>query len=152
VQGALQGPRRRSRDPDQADEAGSFTAVPGTGLPTCNDTGYKGRVALYEVMNLERRAQGVRDQRASSTVELKREAIRLGMMTLRASALNKLREGVTTIEEVTRVARRTEDRDGQPAPAPQGMVEKGASDLHITTGSRPSCASTASWCRSRCRR
>ncbi|MCB9546624.1 MAG: type IV-A pilus assembly ATPase PilB [Myxococcales bacterium] len=73
----------------------------GTGCRACNDTGYKGRVALYEVMPL---FDGLKDLvlQGSSTVELKREAIRLGMQTLRRAALNKLKEGVTTISEVVR--------------------------------------------------
>jgi len=74
----------------------------GKGCPNCSGTGYKGRVALYEVMVM-------RDElkefvlNGSSTAELKREAIRLGMQTLRMSAINKIREGVTTIEEACRV-------------------------------------------------
>jgi type IV pilus assembly protein PilB len=71
----------------------------GTGCRTCSDTGYKGRVALYEVMLAtdelkEFILQGV------SSVELKREAIRLGMKTLRQAAIGKLLEGMTTIDEV----------------------------------------------------
>ncbi|MFN3200133.1 MAG: type IV-A pilus assembly ATPase PilB [Bradymonadia bacterium] len=84
-----------------ADKLASATIYKGQGCRTCNDTGYKGRVAVYEVMKLgdelkEFVLQGV------SNVELKREAMRLGMKTLRQSALGKLLEGVTTIDEVLR--------------------------------------------------
>jgi hypothetical protein len=79
------------------------------------------------------------------------------MQTLRMSALNKIREGVTTIEEVTasrggltRVGQKIED--GQPTPAPQGDGREGRERPAHHPARRRSCASTASWCRSRCRR
>ena len=84
-----------------AEEARTTIVHHGTGCRACNDTGYKGRVALYEVMPLSDSLKDLVLQGAS-TVELKREAIRVGMMTLRRSALNKLKEGVTTISEVVR--------------------------------------------------
>src|SRR5690606_40286369 len=62
------------------------------------DTGYKGRVALYEVMLLKDALKDLILQGASTT-ELKHEAIRLGMYTLRRSGLNKVNEGMTTLEE-----------------------------------------------------
>ncbi len=84
------------------DLAPGMKVMQGRGCATCSNTGYKGRVALYEVMVM-------RDElkefiiNGASTAELKREAIRLGMQTLRASAINKIRDGVTTIEEAVRV-------------------------------------------------
>ena len=74
----------------------------GTGCATCNNTGYKGRVALYEVMRFqddlkERVLQG------ASGAELKAAAIKLGMATLRASGIKKVLEGITTPEEILRV-------------------------------------------------
>src|SRR5450432_4197199 len=74
----------------------------GTGCVTCNNTGYKGRVALYEVMRFqddlkERVLQG------ASGAELKAAAIKLGMATLRASGIRKVLEGITTPEEILRV-------------------------------------------------
>ena len=74
----------------------------GTGCATCNNTGYKGRVALYEVMRFqddlkERVLQG------ASGAELKAAAIKLGMATLRMSGIKKVLEGVTTPEEILRV-------------------------------------------------
>lgn len=74
----------------------------GKGCTRCAGTGYKGRIALYEVMPMrEELRQFVLN--GASTAEIKREAIRLGMMTLRASGLTRLKEGVTTVEEVLRV-------------------------------------------------
>jgi type IV pilus assembly protein PilB len=79
------------------------TPIVGKGCRMCSDTGYKGRVALYEVME-------IRDElkefvlNGASALELKREAIRLGMKTLRQSALSKVAEGVTTLSEALRVS------------------------------------------------
>jgi type IV pilus assembly protein PilB len=84
-------------------EIGSFQPYRGEGCATCSETGYKGRVAIYEVMNfVDELKEFVIN--GSSAAELKAEAIRLGMQTLRMAALNKLREGFTTIDEVTRVS------------------------------------------------
>ncbi|TPV92670.1 MAG: type IV-A pilus assembly ATPase PilB [Myxococcales bacterium FL481] len=84
------------------DEAKSCTPRKGKGCKTCNDSGFKGRVALYEVMVLSDPLKDLVLQGAS-TAELKQEAIRLGMNTLRRSGLNKVLDGTTTLEEVCRV-------------------------------------------------
>ncbi len=70
----------------------------GDGCKNCNDRGFKGRVAVYEVMPLW---DGLKELiiQGSSTAELKQEAIRLGFRTLRMSALNKVKLGVTTLSE-----------------------------------------------------
>jgi type IV pilus assembly protein PilB len=83
--------------------ARSTTPVKGRGCRTCSETGFKGRVALYEVMELGEELKEFVLNGASS-IELKREAIRLGMQTLRQSALRKLAEGTTTLGEVLRVS------------------------------------------------
>ena len=74
----------------------------GVGCRHCNNTGYKGRVALYEVMPFNDELKELVLQGAS-TAEIKAEAIRLGMKTLRMAGLTKLVEGVTSMEEVSRV-------------------------------------------------
>jgi type IV pilus assembly protein PilB len=85
------------------DEARAITPVKGRGCRTCSETGFKGRIALYEVMELgEELKEFVLN--GASAIELKREAIRLGMTTLRQSSLNKLREEITTLGEVLRVS------------------------------------------------
>ncbi len=71
----------------------------GKGCPHCNGTGYKGRVAIYEVMEMTPAVKMLIIQRCSND-EVKRQAIRDGMKTLRMSALTKLAQGVTTFEEV----------------------------------------------------
>ena len=80
----------------------SVQPMKGAGCKRCNMTGYKGRVALYEIMVLGEEIKEYILQ-GYSTAELKHEAKRLGMQTLRMSGLNKLMEGMTTFEEITRV-------------------------------------------------
>ncbi len=75
----------------------------GKGCPSCNNSGYKGRVALYEVLPIKEEIKELILEGASAQ-EIKRVAIRLGMKTLRRSGLNKAKEGVTSIEEVLRVS------------------------------------------------
>ena len=74
----------------------------GKGCDECNGTGFRGRVALYETMPVK---EDLKDLilRGGSAIEVKREAIRLGMKTLRQTGLSKVEEGVTTLEEVLRV-------------------------------------------------
>jgi type IV pilus assembly protein PilB len=83
------------------EEVGSFKCNHGRGCTTCSQTGYKGRIALYEVMPMYEEIKELVLVGASST-EIKREAMRLGMLTLRQSGINKLKEGITTVEEVVR--------------------------------------------------
>ena len=74
----------------------------GAGCMKCSKTGYRGRLACYEVMPLyEEIKEFVLN--GASTSEIKREAIRLGMKTMRQTGITKLIEQQTTIEEVVRV-------------------------------------------------
>ncbi len=73
----------------------------GKGCKNCNNTGFRGRIAIYEIMPMSDALKDLVLQ-GSSSVELKREAIKQGMRTLRQSALSKLAEGITTISEVIR--------------------------------------------------
>ncbi len=73
----------------------------GKGCERCNHTGYKGRVGLYEVMEITDELRELVLVGASS-LELRRKAVEGGMLTLRASGLVKVKLGVTTIEEVVR--------------------------------------------------
>ncbi|MCP4606455.1 MAG: type IV-A pilus assembly ATPase PilB [Proteobacteria bacterium] len=82
--------------------AQGFQAMEGAGCAVCNNTGFKGRVALYEVMVFGDELKELVLQ-GCSTAELKTEAIRTGMQTLRMSGLKKVAEGVTTLGEVIRV-------------------------------------------------
>ena len=73
----------------------------GAGCGTCNGTGYKGRVGLYEVMEVTEELRELILVGASG-LELRRKAIEEGMLTLRMSGLEKIRQGMTTVEEVVR--------------------------------------------------
>jgi type IV pilus assembly protein PilB len=83
------------------DQVGTFKLLKGRGCGTCNGTGYKGRVGLYEVMEI---SEAVRDlvMVGATAVEIKRKALEEGMLTLRQSGLEKIKAGITTIEEVLR--------------------------------------------------
>jgi type IV pilus assembly protein PilB len=83
------------------EEASELRFFKGKGCKTCNGTGYKGRVGLYEVMEITEELRELIIIGASA-MELRRKAIELGMITLRESGLYKLREGITTIEEVVK--------------------------------------------------
>jgi type IV pilus assembly protein PilB len=87
---------------DPTDVSAGFPTFEGRGCGNCNETGYKGRLAIYEIMVMH---EAIRELiiRGASTVDLKREAVKLGMSTLRMSALNKVRAGLTTIAETLRV-------------------------------------------------
>ncbi len=81
--------------------AGRVTPQKGAGCEKCNNTGYKGRVGLYEVMEITDELRELILVGASS-LELRKKAVEEGMITLRQSGLRKIEGGVTTIEEVTR--------------------------------------------------
>ena len=84
-----------------AEEAKTIKTYKGKGCATCNNTGYKGRIGLYEVMEI---TDEIRELIliGASALELRKKAIDDGMITLRESGLHKIRAGVTTIEEVVR--------------------------------------------------
>lgn len=83
-------------------EAHKMECFKGTGCATCGGSGYKGRIALYEVMPFTETIKELVLNGASSA-ELKRGAIKDGMKSLRMSGITKVAEGVTTIEEIMRV-------------------------------------------------
>ena len=82
-------------------EAGSLQLYRGRGCDTCSNTGYKGRIALYEVMSI---GDEIREMILSgaSAYEIRQKALQLGMVSLRGSGLQKIRDGVTSAEEVMR--------------------------------------------------
>jgi type IV pilus assembly protein PilB len=84
-----------------AEDAKTVVPNKGKGCEKCNNSGYKGRVGLYEVMDVTEDLRELILVGASS-LELRRKAVDEGMLTLRASGLRKVKDGVTTIEEVVR--------------------------------------------------
>jgi type IV pilus assembly protein PilB len=83
------------------EEAKTIKTYKGKGCSTCNSTGYKGRIGLYEVMEV---TDEIRELIliGASALELRKKAVEDGMITLRESGLHKIRAGVTTPEEVVR--------------------------------------------------
>jgi type IV pilus assembly protein PilB len=84
-----------------AEDAKTVVPNKGSGCEKCNNTGYKGRVGLYEVLEVTEEVRELILVGASS-LELRRKAVDEGMITLRSSGLRKVKEGVTTIEEIVR--------------------------------------------------
>jgi type IV pilus assembly protein PilB len=83
------------------EESKGTTVYHGRGCGTCNNTGYKGRVGLYEVMEINDELRELILVGASA-IELKKKALETGMITLRRSGLIKIAAGLTTMEEVIR--------------------------------------------------
>ncbi len=83
------------------EEAETVRIYKGRGCPTCNNSGYKGRVGLFEVLEI---TEEIREMilTGCSALELKRRAVEEGMLTLRMSGLEKIKQGITTIDEVVR--------------------------------------------------
>ncbi|HAS55648.1 MAG: type IV-A pilus assembly ATPase PilB [Nitrospirae bacterium GWC2_57_13] len=81
------------------EEAVTVVSNRGEGCTTCNNTGYKGRVALYEVMPVNEEIKELILQGASA-IDIKKSSIKTGMQTLRMSGLSKVKEGLTSLEEV----------------------------------------------------
>jgi type IV pilus assembly protein PilB len=85
-----------------AAEAKHVQVFQGGGCGRCSGTGYKGRIALYECLTMKETIKEFVLNGASSA-EIKREAIKGGMITLRQSGIHNLKAGITTIEEIVRV-------------------------------------------------
>ena len=87
------------------EELNDFVPYHGRGCPTCNNTGYRGRTALYEVMPMSEEIRELALVSASAR-DIRREAIQKGMISLRRSGINKLKQGITSMEEVVRTSAR----------------------------------------------
>jgi type IV pilus assembly protein PilB len=83
------------------EEAKNILTYAGQGCRTCNNTGYKGRIGLYEVMDISDDIQELILVGASAR-EIKRKAVEEGMLSLRQSGLAKIKSGLTTLDEVLR--------------------------------------------------
>ena len=89
----------------QEKELSDIKILKGKGCNKCNNIGYKGRIAIFELMVMNNEIQQACIKKSSSE-ELKKVALKSGMQSLRRSALNKLKQGLTTIEEVTSVTKK----------------------------------------------
>ena len=86
-------------------DASMGTFQHGAGCRACSGTGYRGRVGIFEVLDVDDEMQALIAQRAPSE-EIARAARRAGMRTLREDAVKKAAEGLTTLQEVLRVTKR----------------------------------------------
>ena len=89
----------------------NITFYKGEGCPICNNTGYKGRIAVQEILKIDDNIREMILKRASST-EIKEYAVKNGTKTLLQDALDKARKGITTLEEVLRVISTVEVMEG----------------------------------------
>ncbi len=86
----------------QEDELDDLVVMKGRGCSNCMNTGYRGRVALFEALSI---TDEIRELilRGASAMEIRETAIALGMRTLRHAGLQKIKEGVTSVEEIVSV-------------------------------------------------
>jgi type II secretory ATPase GspE/PulE/Tfp pilus assembly ATPase PilB-like protein len=99
----------RGMFPAPAVDAAAFYAA--KGCPSCGFTGYRGRIALFEMMILNDRLRGMIVRQRPSN-EIKNVAMEEGMNTLRHDGWSRVLSGMTTVEEVVRVARKAEAPSG----------------------------------------
>ena len=110
---------------DPAEMVGAKT-YKGAGCSVCGGSGYKGRMGLYEVLTLDRNMKQAVIDRAPAT-QIRILAVKNGMRTLRMDAIEKLKQGITTLEEVTRVT--ADDEDDVKIAAMNYRLEKQISSL-----------------------
>jgi type IV pilus assembly protein PilB len=133
------------------------TPLKGVGCPDCAGTGYRGRTAVYEVLEVDAAMRQVLMTSATESA-VGAQAKAAGMMTMRAAALAKARRGETTFEEVIRVTH-SDHTGGEQCPSCQRGVEAGMvacpwCGVGINRGTCAACArnvepewSTCPWCR-----
>jgi type IV pilus assembly protein PilB len=92
--------------PSDIEDAEELTLYKGSGCSTCSNTGYKGRIGIYEIMEMTNDLKNAINRKAPTT-ELKKISMRKGMKTLRQAAVKKVLDGVTTIDEMLRVTGRS---------------------------------------------
>ncbi|HYO48076.1 MAG TPA: GspE/PulE family protein, partial [Gemmatimonadota bacterium] len=114
------------------EEIGAFQVAKGRGCQTCNGTGYNGRVGLYEVMEISNGIRGL-IMAGATAAEILRQALEEGMLTLRMSGLEKMKCGVTTLEEVLR---ETDFGVGISIPTPRPTAAPAAGGAHRTPDPR----------------
>ncbi len=83
------------------EEADSVKCYRGRGCPACGNTGYRGRIGIYDVMPMKDELKELTLEGASAD-EIRRTAVKLGMETLRMSGLAKIKDGITSVEEIAR--------------------------------------------------
>ena len=87
------------------DRLGKYTFYRAKGCDQCSHTGYRGRIGIYEIMIMGHKLKTL-IQRTYDSFQIKQEALKLGMVTLRRDGIEKVLRGITTIEEVIRVTQK----------------------------------------------
>ena len=87
------------------DRLGKYTFYRAKGCDKCFHTGYRGRIGIYEIMIMGHKLKTL-IQRTFDSYQIKQEALKLGMVTLRRDGIEKVLRGITTIEEVIRVTQK----------------------------------------------
>jgi general secretion pathway protein E len=87
------------------DRLAKFTFYRAKGCDQCFQTGYRGRIGIYEIMLMDNKLKSL-IQRTFDSFQIKQEALKLGMVTLRRDGIEKVLRGITTIEEVIRVTQK----------------------------------------------
>jgi type II secretory ATPase GspE/PulE/Tfp pilus assembly ATPase PilB-like protein len=82
---------------------GGITIYQGTGCDQCRGTGYRGRTGIFELMTVDGEIRQLIIEKASAGI-IRKKSVMKGMEILKESGLQKVKQGVTTIEEVLRVA------------------------------------------------
>src|SRR6202011_2500206 len=105
---------------ETADRAGAYSRLPvdarwvaGRGCEECAQSGYKGRLAIHEILHVNEEVRELISGRASEQA-IRKAARQAGMRTLVEDGIAKAAEGLTTLDEVFRVVSRTDSRDGEP--------------------------------------
>jgi len=88
--------------PEDVAPRGKYKIYRAKGCEKCRDTGFKGRISLFEIMQMSEEIKALTLKRAAS-YEIKKQAIKEGMVTLQHSGWQKVLAGVTTLEEVLSV-------------------------------------------------
>lgn len=86
--------------PEQAEKITFYKPV---GCPECNETGYRGRIAIFEIMEMSGEVAKLTMERSDTSV-IRKQALKEGMDELVSDGVNKIKLGMTTIAEVARVA------------------------------------------------
>ncbi len=92
------------------EQAKKYTFYKPVGCAECNQTGYKGRIAIFEIMQMTAEIAKLTVERADASL-IRKQAIHDGMTVLLTDGVRKIEEGITTIEEVLRVATIDEDME-----------------------------------------
>ena len=91
-------------DPERSDTKGKLKFYKGTGCEACGNSGYKGRLAIYEILGMSELVKQLTIKRSSSS-DILAQAQKEGLITMKQDGILKAIAGLTTMEEIWRVTR-----------------------------------------------